>query len=152
MLQRFACNVFVQATASPSVSSVRTIHPLCLLVSALLLAACSGSVTLRVDRARYRVGQTLRLELENHSSKRVLYNLCGPTLERKTIAGWLPLKNLPPADCVASLRELASSGRAAAIYKLPPTLSEGRYRLVTRVESPAGHSKTVSTKPFQISP
>lgn len=128
--------------------------PLCVIALALACApspdsGVAGDVRLSVEPEAPSAGDSITLELSNASDEAVGYNLCTSSLERLSGGEWRAV----PSDrvCTMELRTLPPGERARYALILPPDLSPGEYRYVTRVERlDAGEGSVLRSGTFRV--
>lgn len=116
-----------------------------------------GSVELTVERQSYAPGDSVGLQLENASDRRVGGNLCSSTLQRRADGEW----TRPDAwdddrnndgvteACRMILNSVGPGAATTATLVLPPDLAAGTYRFETTAE--IGDTKRpVQTAPFSV--
>lgn len=102
------------------------------LAACALPTAAERPPEIRVLRAEYGVGDTLRAQLVNESRERVIYGACSLALEREVSGQWTIV--LPePELCIAIGYSVEPGGRAPLKLTLPPTLVPGNYRVRQRI-------------------
>lgn len=106
-----------------------------------------------VTGAEWATGDTIQVVLRNESSRRLGYNLCTKTLERRVDGQWGSVQSLPENTvCTLQLEILDAGESALGGLVVHPFIEPGTYRFRTRVEWPLrdGGNQVLVSNEFRV--
>lgn len=134
-----------------------SLRSLCVIVAALLTAACStaqmqrssaeGGV-LSVSQSAYEPGDVLMVRLVNASNESLTYNLCRASVEQQTASGWQTVER--SRDCATKNYRLAPTEVTLHEVHLPTTIQPGTYRVSASIDLEKSGRRTLHTSEFTV--
>lgn len=107
-----------------------------------------SDISFTTDQRSYSPGDSLTLQLENHSDRSFQYNLCESQLEHRTQSDWQEIEE--NRGCYEAYRTLDPGERGIFKIKLADDLTEGTYRYTNRIHYEASDFERIMTNVFRI--